>query len=87
MLCGTDNIMHDIPSFMLNVGFVLHNTASPTKHCYGFEECYIVALVTLNILNPHNNDGNPIRRHEMQYTTYKEVQMDGSKIRDHISKS
>ena len=28
----------------LNVGNILHNTASPTEHCYRYELCYDVCL-------------------------------------------
>ena len=35
MLCGIDNIQHNIPTFMLYMGNVMHNIVSPTQHCYG----------------------------------------------------
>ena len=37
MLCGTDNITLDIPSFRLNVKNILQNIVSPLEHCYGVE--------------------------------------------------
>ena len=37
MLCGTDNILWNIPSFGLNVRNVPHNSISPAKHCCGYE--------------------------------------------------
>ena len=40
MLCVTDNILRNIPSFMLIVGNILHNIVSPIEHCYGSELYY-----------------------------------------------
>ena len=34
VLCGTDNILWNIPSFKLNMGNIPHNTINPPKHCY-----------------------------------------------------
>ena len=40
MLRGTDNIQRNIPPVMLNIGNIMWNIGSPTKHCYTFEWCY-----------------------------------------------
>ena len=43
VLCGTDNILQNIPIFRLNMigyGNILQNIVSPTKHCYECEKCY-----------------------------------------------
>ena len=45
MFYGTDGIMHNIPSFRLNVGNILQNKINPTKHCYGSDLCYEVRTV------------------------------------------
>ena len=33
MFFGIDSILHNIPSFILNVENILHNIASSAKHC------------------------------------------------------
>ena len=35
VFCGTDSIMQNISSFMLNVRNILHNIVSPAKYCGG----------------------------------------------------
>ena len=37
LLCGTDNIMHNVPADIVDPRSVLHDDVSPTEHWYGFE--------------------------------------------------
>ena len=37
VLCGTDNIMWNIPTLTHNVRNILHNIVSPADCCYGYE--------------------------------------------------
>ena len=49
MSCGTDNIMYNISSCMLNLRNIMQNSVSPTKHCYGYEQCYENTILSHNI--------------------------------------
>ena len=40
MLCGIDNILHNIFTFILNVRCIPNNIISPEKHCHASKLCY-----------------------------------------------
>ena len=41
VLCGIDSILHNIPYIQYECGNIPHNIVSPTKRCYGSEQCYV----------------------------------------------